>query len=106
MKSRLTGILCVATLALAAGDGVITSTKASKDAPLSADPNSAFWKSAPAVFATGDTMGKEVSGHRTEIRSRWTNDNAYFLFICPYEELYPKPDTVTAKETNKMWNWD
>jgi hypothetical protein len=26
-------------------------------------------------------------GHRTEIRSRWTDKNLYLLFICPYEEL-------------------
>jgi hypothetical protein len=85
---------------------VIISTRAAKDAPLTADPNSAFWKGAPAVFADSDTMGKIVPGHRTEIRSRWTSDNLYILFRCPFEELYPKPDPVTDKETNKIWNWD
>jgi len=77
-----------------------------KDVPLTADPNSAFWKSAKPIYATGDTMGKNVPGHGTEIRSRWTADNVYFLFICPYQELYPKPDPVTDKETNKLWNYD
>src|SRR5208283_3704205 len=85
---------------------VILSMHAVKDVPLTADPNSAFWKSAKPIYATGDTMGKNVPGHGTEIRSRWTADNVYFLFICPYQELYPKPDPVTDKETNKLWNYD
>lgn len=51
-------------------------------------------------------MEKIVPGHRTEIRSRWTADNIYFLFMCPYVELYPKPNTVTDKETNQLWNYD
>ncbi len=50
--------------------------------------------------------GKPVPGYRTEIRSRWTKDNLYLLFICPYEELYLKPSPDTANETNKLWNWD
>ncbi|MGA2596848.1 MAG: carbohydrate-binding family 9-like protein [Bryobacteraceae bacterium] len=85
---------------------VILSMHAVKDVPLTADPNSAFWKLAKPIFAAGDTMGKDVPGHRTEIRSRWTADNVYFLFICPYRELYPKPSPVTDKETNQLWNYD
>lgn len=102
---------CLAFLALAAlpayaASGEILSSHARSDVPLNADPASAFWKNAPAVVATGDQMGREVPGHRTDIRSRWTDQNLYLLFICPYEELYPKPDPVTDKETNKLWNWD
>lgn len=85
---------------------VILSMHAAKDVPLTADPNSAFWKAAKPIFAAGDTMGKIVPGHRTEIRSRWTADNVYFLFICPYQELYPKPNPVTDKETNQLWDYD
>lgn len=51
-------------------------------------------------------MGNDVPGHRTEIRSRWTRDNLYFLFICPYQELYLKPGPVADKETNRLWNYD
>ena len=98
--------MSLAVFTAVAGDGVIVSTHAAKDVPLSADPGSKFWKQAPPVFAAADTMGKTVPGHRTEIRSRWTSDNIYFLFRCPYEELYLKPGTVTDKETNKLWNWD
>ncbi len=50
--------------------------------------------------------GEPVPGHRTEIRSRWTSDNIYFLFICPYQELNLKPRPSTARETHELWNWD
>ena len=45
-------------------------------------------------------------GHRTEIRSRWADKNLYLLFVCPYEELYAKPDPSYTAETNKLWEWD
>ena len=70
------------------------------------NPNSDFWREAPSVFADRDSFGKIVPGHRTEIRSRWTADNLYFLFICPYEHLNLKPDPRTDVETNKLWEWD
>ena len=47
-----------------------------------------------------------LPGYRTEIRSRWTAKNLYFLFICPYEELFLHPNPSTTTETNKLWNWD
>jgi hypothetical protein len=58
------------------------------------------------VFAENDPHGKPVPGHRTEIRSRWTAHNIYFLFICPYSELYLKPNPSRTVETNQLWNWD
>lgn len=70
------------------------------------DPNSEFWREAPAVIADRDSFGKVVPGHRTEIRSRWTDNDLYFLFICPYEHLNLKPDPRTDIETNKLWEWD
>lgn len=85
---------------------MIISTRASADGSPPADPSSAFWQPAKPIFAIGDTMGNEVPGHRTEIRSRWTANNLYFLFVCPYQELYLKPAPVTDKETNQLWNYD
>jgi hypothetical protein len=40
------------------------------------------------------------------VRSRWTSDSLYVLFVCPYEELNLKPSPDTVAETNKLWNWD
>ncbi len=100
------GAFVLAVVPLLAGGGVIVSARAPQDAPPSADPASSFWRGAKAVFATGDTMGQPVPGHRTEIRSRWTPDYLYILFICPYRELYGEPQPVTDKETNKLWSYD
>ncbi len=90
----------------AAENNVIHSSHATQDVALQTNPASQFWRNAPRVFAERDSYGKPVPGHRTEIRSRWTRDNLYLLFICPYEELNLKPAPDTAHETNQLWNWD
>ena len=54
----------------------------------------------------GDTHGKPYPRYKTEIRTRWTKQNLYILFICPYEELNLKPAPTTSAETNELWNWD
>jgi hypothetical protein len=53
-----------------------------------------------------DNFGKSVPRYRTTVYTRWTKDNLYFLFVCPYEELHLKPSPNTQKETNELWNWD
>ena len=53
-----------------------------------------------------DRFGKVVPGYHTEVRTRWTKNNLYFLFICPYEQLHLKPGPDTRQETNQLWNWD
>lgn len=94
------------TAALLSDDGVITSTFSKTQPGLSADPASSFWRDAPPVFALNDQMGRPVPGHRTEIRSRWTRENLYLLFVCPYQALYLNPNPTTEKETNHLWDWD
>jgi len=98
----------VTVLSVYAADpsSVMNSKRAARDSAADTDPGSAFWRDAPAVVASGDTRGREVPGHRTEVRSRWTQGNLYFLFICPYEQLYLKPDPHAAEETNELWKWD
>jgi len=88
------------------GAGVITSRRAKSDFQLTADPNAEHWKNVPGVFTDKGRRGETVPGHRTEIRSRWTDKNLYFLFVCPYEELNLKPNPSTTAETNKLWEWD
>jgi hypothetical protein len=82
------------------------SKHADRDVSADTDPNSEFWSAAPAVFIENDRYGAPVPGFRTEVRSRWTSTNLYFLFICPYQELYLKPDPKTDAETNQLWKWD
>src|ERR1700719_3009772 len=95
---------------LAEGQGqekpVIDSVYAEHDAALNTDPASPFWQAAKAIYAEVDTGGHSLPEYRTEIRTRWTSDNIYFLFICPYKSLYLKPSPDTVRETNELWNWN
>ena len=54
----------------------------------------------------GHTAASPLPQFATEVRSRWTAGNLYFLFICPYDELYLKPNPTTLSETNELWKWD
>jgi hypothetical protein len=90
-----------------AGDpGLIISHRAPSDWPPSADPEAPAWKGSTGVWAEKDRRGEIVPGHRTEIRSRWTTGNLYLLFVCPYEELYLKPNASPSMETDRLWEWD
>ncbi len=99
-------LLLFAAVVIAAGPGVIVSHYAANDFELTADPDTPQWKGTSGVIAENGPFGKPTPGHRTEVRSRWTDKNIYFLFVCPYEELFLKPDPSTTVETNKLWEWD
>jgi hypothetical protein len=99
-------LLPLAALALADSTGRMVSRYSKSDFPLSADPGAAPWKNAPAVVVDSDTEGKPVAGHRTEVRSRWTDKHLYVLYTCPYQELYLRPNPSQTDETNELWNWD
>lgn len=90
----------------ASPSSTIVAVPSGQDTDLTTDPSSAFWRKAKPVFITGDTFANPVPSHRTEIRSRWTQNNLYLLFIAPYEELHLKPSPNTIDETNQLWNWD
>jgi len=92
--------------ATAAGQDSLEAVHASQDAPLKTDPNSSFWTQARPVYMEKDIQGKTVASYRSEVRTRWTKDNLYLLFICPYEQLYLNPAPNTAQETNQLWKWD
>lgn len=92
--------------ALFAADRPIESVHAAKDVALDTNAKSAFWAAARPVYLELDIHGNPVPKYRTEVRTRWTDKNLYFLFVCPYEELNLKPDPKTNVETNQLWNWD
>ncbi len=92
--------------ALGADQPVVVSTQANQDVGLQLDPASPFWSGSPAASMETDRFGKVVPGYHTEVRTRWTKNNLYFLFICPYEQLHLKPGPDTHQETNQLWNWD
>ena len=58
------------------------------------------------MVADRDKAGQPIPGPPTEIRSRWTKENLYLLYSCPYDELNLKPDPTTSAETPRLWNWD
>lgn len=85
--------------------GVLHSAKALHEVPLTADPASEFWNAAPPVRAGKNTFGKPA-GAEMEVRSRWTADWLYLLYICPFDRLHLKPDPVTDRDTPGLWDWD
>jgi Carbohydrate family 9 binding domain-like len=85
---------------------VATTTQASEDVAVDTNPASAFWRQTVPIYADRDKNDQLLPGYRTEIRSRWTAKNLYFLFSCPYEQLFLRPNPSTSTETNKLWNWD
>lgn len=84
----------------------IQSLWADSDPPLDTNAQSSFWQASQPTYIDSDKRGKPDPKYRTEIRTRWTQHNLYFLFICPYEELNLKPNPDTSAETNELWNWD
>ena len=93
-------------MAAAADQAVTESIHAAQDVGLEVDPASPFWHASSPVFLEKDRLGKVVPRNRTEVRTRWTKNNIYFLFICPYQQLYLKPSPAPQQETNQLWNWD
>jgi hypothetical protein len=106
MKTLLLILMAVAGVSLAQGAGGIVSRYSTSEIPLAPDPDAPQWRNVPGVFAENGPLGEPVPGHRTEIRSRWTDKHIYFLFICPYERLHLKSNPVQKQETNQLWDWD
>jgi hypothetical protein len=98
--------LGASVLALGADAGRMHSYYSKTDFALTADADSPQWKGIEGVIAENDSFGKPTPGHRTEVRSRWTDNNLYFLFVCQYEELYLHPNPTQTSETNELWNYD
>jgi hypothetical protein len=86
--------------------GVLHSSRSEAELPLTADPESPFWRSAPRVTAAQDLFAQPTGIGATEIRSRWTRDSLYLLYTCPFERLHVKPDPVTDRDTPLLWDWD
>lgn len=100
-------MLCgISAAAVFAAANEMVTVRAEGDVTLDTNPDSSFWKGARPVVADLNNFGKQVPGHATEVRSRWTAGNLYFLFICPYQQLHLKPNPETKTETNELWNWD
>lgn len=99
-------LLSAAIHAHAIERGAFLSAFADRDVALDTNPESTFWQGAPSVIAEVDHQGRVVASYRTQVSSRWTKNNLYLLFVCPYEELFLKPSPNLVEETFGLWNWD
>lgn len=90
----------------AANQREFMSAETNRDMAVEANPQSAFWRGAPFVNARVDKEGRDIPGYRTRVSSRWTKNNLYLLFECPYEELYLNPSPNVTGETYALWEWD
>jgi hypothetical protein len=107
-KTMMLALLLVSVFVTAMPEtpGTLESAYAERDFDLSADPNRPEWKDAPRVFMTRDYLGQPIDGPPTEVRSRWTNEHLYLLYICPYDRLNLKPEPPSSDETPRLWDWD
>jgi hypothetical protein len=86
--------------------GVLTSAYSPRDLELDTNPESDTWAQAPRITIDRNYLGESIPGPPTEVRSRWTKEHLYLLYICPYDELNLKPDPDRSAETPRLWNWD
>src|SRR5262245_40105607 len=75
--SIVAALFCLCAVRAYAQDDskTIKSFRSNSDFALTADPDSGEWKKIKGVFATNGPRGDLTPGHRTEIRSRWTDKN-------------------------------
>jgi hypothetical protein len=112
LKISVIGAVCISTLLFTCcGHGraqhqIVQSYWADSDPNLDTNPASSFWRESSPTYMDADAHGKPDLKYRTEVRTRWTAKNIYFLFICPYEQLNLKPNPNRSEETNELWNWD
>jgi hypothetical protein len=104
--SVLLVFICLNSAVAEVDSKTIKSLYSRSDFALSADPNSEEWKNLQGVIAERGPHGEVTPGHKTEVRSRWTDKNLYLLFICSYQQLYSKPNPSTTTETGQLWDWD
>jgi hypothetical protein len=93
---RLLGWLLVWFLSAACNaqpKALMESLQAEDDVRLSTDPALAFGRGTRPIHANVDAKGP-----------RWTRDNIYFLFLCPYQHLYLKPAPNLVHETYELRN--
>jgi hypothetical protein len=111
MSTRIEYLKCFAVLlvlssSVFAAQPTAKSVRAQADVALDTNPASSFWRAALPVYMDADTHGNPVPKYRTEVRTRWTTQNLYLLFRCPYEQLNLKPNPNTSTETYELWDWD
>jgi hypothetical protein len=107
LRSAVACLLSFAGTIVAQDDSrLMLSHKAAGDAELTANPDSEFWKNIRGVFIVKNILGAAMTNLHAEVRSRWTTNNLYFLFIGHYDALNLRTNADTASETYRLWLYD
>ncbi len=106
MRSILCLLLCLMPAVQAQEKAVFPSYFADRAVEPTADPDSPFWRGIQGVVIDRSVLGPAMPEFRAEVRSRWTREFVYFLFIGPYQKLTLKPGPDTEKETYRLWEKD
>jgi hypothetical protein len=103
-----TALLFVLLLTQATSDrpAVLESLYSAQPLPLDPDPRLEAWAKAPPLIVGRDYLDRPIPGAPMEVRSRWTTQDLYLLYSCPYDRLNLKPDPNLSAETPRLWNWD
>jgi len=80
--------------------------RTARDFELTADPQSPAWRGVAGVVVAADRYGAPLPEAKTEVRSRWTGQYLYFLFVSHFETLYRRPNPDPAKEAWGLWEYD
>lgn len=106
MRLLVIACLLLAGVLRAQNSGAFLSTCTAEDHALIADPASAFWKDTPQITMDRIITGEPDTELKEMVRSRWSKDKLYFLFIGPYDTLDVRPHPDTVNETYKLWFHD
>ncbi|MGH9160236.1 MAG: carbohydrate-binding family 9-like protein [Vicinamibacteraceae bacterium] len=103
-----TALLFVLILTQATSDrpAVLESVYSAQPLALDPDPRLEVWTKASPVIVGRDYLARPIQGTPMEVRSRWTKQDLYLLYSCPYDRLNLKPDPNLSAETPRLWNWD
>ncbi len=100
------GLILSASAVIAAERPIAEAVASTEDVSLQTDPTTKFWSEAHPVYLDRDHQGQSTVPFRAEVRARWTKQNLYLLFVCPYDELNLRPLPTSRQETNELWKWD
>jgi len=118
-RSKVVVAQMVALLALSASAAAqprcrITQPTASVSIPhrsapanFDAEPGSSVWSRAASTWISWDCSKQlDYPKLKTEVRIFWTDENVYFLFICPYSELNLFLPADNKHARSHLWDRD
>lgn len=106
MKTLFALLLLPACVASGQESALLLSQQAGEDLEPTANRDPAFWRGANGVMIERSILGTPATNLHAEVRSRWTKDHLYLLFIGHYDALNLRTNPVTTAETYRLWFYD